>query len=43
MRELCTLFVTRSRLLADLLAHAMAARLAQKGFALRANTKTRRS
>lgn len=36
MRELCTLFVTRSRLLADLLAHAMAARLAQKGFALRA-------
>jgi hypothetical protein len=36
MRELCTLFVTRSRLLADLIAHAMAARLAQKGFALRA-------
>ena len=36
MRELCTLFVTRSRLMADLLAHAMAARLAQKGLALRA-------
>ena len=36
MRELRTLLVTRSRLLADLLAHAMAARLAQKGYALKA-------
>ena len=36
MRELRALFVTRSRLVADLLAHAMAARLAQKGFAFRA-------
>jgi hypothetical protein len=36
MRELCTLFITRSRLLADLVAHAMSTRLAQKGFAFRA-------
>jgi hypothetical protein len=36
MRELRTLFVTHSRLLADLIAHAMAARLAQKGYALKA-------